>query len=501
MEATLVEPLALPQQASHPLEQALLNLGVEATVLEEVESPSFTRIKISPSHKVPFNKIAGLGDTLQISQGYQNAPLITPQKGHVAIDIPKANAERKFCEYLDYCGYLGSSFTVPVGVDINNNLVEVDLSSSVSAHLLVAGSTGGGKSEWMVAAICSLLTRFTSDAIQLYLVDPKLVEFTKFQDYQQVTLINENNVAIETLRKLCNVMQERYELFRKTRSKDLSEYNKYHAKIPRIVIFFDEFSAFVSGEFKNEFNSALAEIAQRGRSAGLHLILATQRPDASVITPLIRSNITARIALKTIQSQDSKIILGTEANGFDSSKLLGKGDLIFSDGGTFQRLQGLYVSDCDSLLANIETKVLTNEASPASLDELHSYPGEANAEDTGEAISALGQMPLNQGFLKSDSKIFALVKLKIAENMAGSNDATEPLFNEIWGLTPEEKLLALRYLLNQKIGKENAISILWNRNSGGKYHSKYQDCSNTYERMILELKNQGYSSHNYWGFS
>lgn len=504
LEATLipVEPLALPEQKSHPLEQALFNLGVEANVLEEVDSPSFTRVKIAPSSKVPFSKVAGLGDTLQVNQGYENTPLITPQKGHIAIDIPKSSQERKFCEYSDYSGYLNSnSFTVPIGVNIDNNLVEVDLSSPVSAHLLVAGSTGGGKSEWMIAAICSLLTRFNSSEVQLYLVDPKLVEFTKFQDYQQVTLIDRTEMAIQTLKVLCNTMQERYELFRRSRYKDLAEYNRYHSKLPRIVIFFDEFSAFVCGESKNEFNAALAEIAQRGRSAGLHLILATQRPDANVVTPLIRSNITARVAFKTIQSQDSKIILGAEIGGFDSSKLLGKGDLIFTNGGNVQRLQGLYVNDCNLLLANVDTKVLTNEASPWSNEGLHPYSREASEEDTGEAISPLAEMPSNQGFMQPSSKILSLVKLKIAELKSESVDATEPLFNEIWGLTTEEKLVALRYLLNQKIGKENAISILWNRSSGGKHHSRYQDCSNTYEAMITALKQQGFSNENCWGFN
>jgi S-DNA-T family DNA segregation ATPase FtsK/SpoIIIE len=502
----LLPPASSPEvdlEVLHPLEDTLLKLGIKATIDgEPIDSPTFTRFKIVPDKGVHYQKFNNLSDTLKVHMGYDTPPLISCQNKYVSIDVAKTDSERRFCEYQEYSNNLNYSlekFTVPIGVDINNNLVEVSLSDANSPHLLIAGTTGSGKSGWLVACITSLLDRFPADKCRLFLIDPKLVEFDIFEKYKQVELVTKQEDALTLLHNLLNTMESRYELFKKHKARDLSQYNRENPKniMPRVVVCFDEYATFMVGDSKDDFNDCLSQLAQRARSAGIHLVLATQRPDATIVTPRIRSNIPTRIALKTIQHQDSAIILGVEDGTLNSKNLCGKGDLIANYNGKLERLQGLYVKDVDYTLSNTEIKELTNVDSPCQNDEIAYSYGEAQDSEKGEVythFSKTAKKDSVQAFESKNKFVTSLVKLKIAALMSGDMDETEPLFDDSYGLSSEQQLLVLKFFLDKNIGKERTIKALWGTSSGGKNHHKYQKSSAIYDDMISKIKELEYST-------
>ena len=250
-----------------------------------------------------------------------------PNSEYVGFEIPKD--EREFPEMP---AESADEYKIYVGVDILGNNQTIDITEA--PHLLVAGSTGSGKSVFLRNIARQLLEKPKSKVI---IVDPKQVEFTDFE-HQADGYITDPMQAIAELTKLTTVMDERYKKLKTYRAKNLKEAQEKGSKMPFIFVIIDEYADLVAtaGKEKGQLELTIRRLGQKARAAGIHLILATQRPSTDVITGTIRANFPAKVALKTAKAIDSRIILD-EAG---AEKLLGKGDMLLSYEGKIQRLQG-----------------------------------------------------------------------------------------------------------------------------------------------------------------
>lgn len=468
---------------NHPVVIALRNLGVKCELIEEINAPAFTRVKLKLGQGVKFQQVKNLANDLQINCGYEVAPFIGSANGCVIVDIPREN--REFCPFENY--QISDKFTIPVGVDINGQLIEADLTDANNPHFLVGGTTGSGKSEFLVSVICSLINRFTPEQIKIIGIDPKRVSFPFFENLPWCEIIKDQDEAIAKLNDLVEEMETRYRTFEDVGVRDLAEYsNKNLPVIPRIIVVFDEFADFVADKKdKEEFELQIKKLAAKARGAGIHLILATQRPDATVVTPLIRSNLPGRIALRTLTPEDGKIVMGHDC---PSNQLLGKGDLFFSVNGGELRLQSLWIKDPIQVIEKAKSKLSINAASRPSPVKYEEVSPQDDVKPTPKPSSVV--MSRQDYIVKILGETLAQLpeKPKIA------------LFDSHYDLSLEEKLLVVRSLLYKKIGKENSILVLWGRASGGKNHHHYQACSECFDQMKIKLREQGFNEENDWGF-
>jgi S-DNA-T family DNA segregation ATPase FtsK/SpoIIIE len=209
----------------------------------------------------------------------------------------------------------------------------------------VGGTTGSGKSEFLRSLLLSLLKRHSPEHLQIALVDPKRVTFPEFEEipWLREPIVKDTEGAITLMDSLMDEMDQRYRRFEQSRCGDLSRYNQKAGDppLPRIVCIFDEYADFMAEkESRFAIEQSIKRLGAMARAAGIHLIIATQRPDAQVVTPLIRSNLPGRVALKTASEADSAIILGGKQG--EAVNLLGKGDLLYLKGAQLLRLQSLF---------------------------------------------------------------------------------------------------------------------------------------------------------------
>ncbi|MEO1558492.1 MAG: DNA translocase FtsK [Cyanobacteria bacterium J06632_19] len=324
----------------------LQSFGIKVAFIEAAVAPSFIRVKIKPQSGVKVISIIKLSADLQIQMGLENPPLIAPQAGYVSVDLPNPN--RKAALFDDYLkpqkSQTTASVKIAIGVNLEGKLVEADLSDPNTCHFLVGGTTGSGKSEFLRGLLLSLLIRYSPQQLKIALVDPKRVTFPEFEKmpwlYSSVVKDSEN--AIELMDKLVSEMELRYQQFEKTECADLGTYNQRCDKpLPRIVCIFDEYADFMAEkESRSALEQSIKRLGAMARAAGIHLIIATQRPEAKVVTPIIRSNLPGRVALRTASEADSMIVLGGKETA--AAYLLGKGDLLYYPGSKLHRLQSLY---------------------------------------------------------------------------------------------------------------------------------------------------------------
>jgi S-DNA-T family DNA segregation ATPase FtsK/SpoIIIE len=319
-----------------------------------IVAPSFVRVKVKPHRGVTFRKIKNLSEDLQIQIGFDTPPLIQNQAGYVSVDIPREDPQIAFFEqYLSPSSSkfnpVKDEFKIALGIDIEGNLIEADLSDSNSCHFLVGGTTGSGKSEFLRSVLLSLLIRHDPENLKIVLVDPKRVTFPQFEriPWLYKPIIKEEELAISLMEELVEEMERRYQILEANKCPDLTIYNqkighKQNKVIPRIVCIFDEYADFMAEKgTRQALEQNIKRLGAKARAAGINLIIATQRPDANVVTPLIRSNLPGRIALKTASEADSSIILGGKQN--NAAYLLGKGDLLYLKNGQLNRLQSLFL--------------------------------------------------------------------------------------------------------------------------------------------------------------
>ncbi len=326
------------------------NVGVD--YLGAAVGPAFIRVKLKPHlgvKGVKVNAIIKLSADLQVQLGLEKPPLIAPQAGYVSIDLPRPDRQ-----VASFEAYIQPQFlppTVPVkiamGVSIEGYLLEADLSDPNTCHFLVGGTTGSGKSEFLRSLLLSLLYRHSPQHLKIALVDPKRVTFPEFEKMPWLysPVVKDSDRAVELMEQLVAEMESRYQKFENAKCADLTSYNQRSSQIlPRIVCIFDEYADFMAEkEIRKVLELSIKRLGAMARAAGIHLIIATQRPEAGIVTPIIRSNLPGRVALRTASEADSKIVLGgTETS---AAYLLGKGDLLYQMGAQTHRLQSLFAKN------------------------------------------------------------------------------------------------------------------------------------------------------------
>lgn len=335
------------------LESTLMNFGVEAKVIEVSRGPAITMYEMSLSPGVKVSKVNALSDDIALALAASQVRIIAPIPGKSAIGIEIPNKDTSmvtFREVLESPEYkkAESKLSFGLGKDITGRVIIGDLSKM--PHLLVAGATGSGKSVCVNTMIQSILYRSTPEEVKLLMIDPKVVELSHYNGIPHLILpvVTDPKKASVALNWAVLEMTNRYKLFAEMGVKEIKAYQKKAsenpdlASMPYIVVIIDELADLMMVA-PNQVEDAICRLAQMARAAGIHLIVATQRPSVDVITGLIKANIPSRIAFAVSSQVDSRTIL--DASG--AEKLLGRGDMLFHPVGANKpiRIQGAFVSD------------------------------------------------------------------------------------------------------------------------------------------------------------
>ncbi len=341
------------QNDAKRLEATLKSFGVDAHVINISRGPTVTRYELQPNTGVKISKIVGLSDDIAMSLAAKSirieAPI--PGKSAVGIEIPNKETEPVFLKDVITTGEFEKSkskLTVCLGKDISGETVLADISKM--PHTLIAGATGSGKSVCINTLIISMLYKARPDELKLIMIDPKVVELSVYNGIPHLAMpvVTDPKKAASALIWAVCEMERRYKLFAEEGVRDLAGYNTLMRNtnpdgvIPHYVIIVDELADLMMvapGEIEN----SICRLAQMARAAGMHLIIATQRPSVDVITGVIKANIPSRIAFKVASQFDSRTIL--DAGG--AEKLLGRGDMMFFPMGASEptRIQGAFISD------------------------------------------------------------------------------------------------------------------------------------------------------------
>ena len=332
------------------LENTLQSFGVDANVIDVNHGPTITRYEVQPASGVKVSKIVNLANDIALSLAAPDvrieAPI--PGKAAVGIEVPHSgNIKVRIRDIISKKKFQNadSKLTMALGKGIDGDTVITNLSKM--PHLLIAGATGSGKSVCINTLITSLLYKSTPEELNLILVDPKKVELSTYKGLPHLftPVVTDPKKASNVLKLVVNEMEKRYELFSESGTRGIESYNKKVDKedqIPYIVVIIDELSDLMMVA-ANEVEDNICRLAQMSRAAGIHLIIATQRPSVDVITGLIKANIPSRISFAVSSQTDSRTIL--DMGG--AEKLLGKGDMLFApvDASKPKRIQGAFMSD------------------------------------------------------------------------------------------------------------------------------------------------------------
>jgi DNA segregation ATPase FtsK/SpoIIIE, S-DNA-T family len=330
------------------LQARLKDFDVEGEVVEVSPGPVITMYEFKPAPGVKINKVANLSDDLALALGCGSLRVIAPIPGKsvIGIEVPNKNRETVFLrELIDSNLFKTSEKKIPlaIGKDTVGNPYVTDLSNM--PHLLVAGSTGSGKSVFINSLICSILYKFSPEQVRLLMVDPKMLELSVYDGIPHLLhpVVTDAQKASRALKWAVKTMIERYTLLSAKGAKSITSYNAIADEpMPYIVIIVDELADLMMVSSK-DVESSLTRLAQMARAAGIHLVLATQRPSVDVITGLIKANFPARISFKVASRIDSRTVL----DSMGAEKLLGAGDMLFIPPGTArqERFHGAFVSD------------------------------------------------------------------------------------------------------------------------------------------------------------
>lgn len=341
------------------LQQTLNTFGVKVTITDISQGPSVTRYELQPEQGVKVSKIVGLADDIKLNLAATDIRIEAPIPGKAAIGIEVPNKEnmtvalRDLLESKEFQEF-NSNIAFAVGKDIAGKTVVADIAKM--PHMLIAGATGSGKSVCINTLIMSILYKAHPDDVKLIMVDPKVVELSVYNGIPHllIPVVTDPKKASAALHWGVSEMEDRYRRFADYNVRDLKGYNKKietmpvpegaeaPKKMPQIVIIVDELADLMM-VCPGEVEESICRLAQLARAAGIHLIIATQRPSVDVITGLIKANMPSRVAFSVSSGVDSRTIL--DMNG--AEKLLGKGDMLFYPQGYSKpaRVQGAFVSD------------------------------------------------------------------------------------------------------------------------------------------------------------
>ena len=454
------------------LQKTLYSFGVSAKVENVSVGPAITRYELKPAEGVRVSKIANLADDIALNLAAETIRIEAPIPGKQAVGIEVPNKEKEVVhlrEILDSKEFKEnkSKLTVGLGKDVAGNVQLADIAKM--PHVLIAGSTGSGKSVCINTIIASIIYNAKPSEVKFVMVDPKVVELSVYNGIPHllIPVVTDPKKAAGALAWAVQEMDDRYNKFASKGVRDLKGYNKAiekeneFAKLPQIVIIIDELADLMMVA-KNDVEDAICRLAQKARAAGMHLVIATQRPSVDVITGLIKANVPSRIAFAVSSQVDSRTILDTVG----AEKLLGKGDMLFFPTGAPKpsRIQGAFVSDEE--VEKIVSFVKSNGTANYSEDILESIENnnktdkeitENNDDDTDPFLMDAIQTVVETG---QASTSFIQRKFKVGYARAGRIiDQMEErgVISGYQGSKPREVLMTLDKLNELKMGtKEEA---------------------------------------------
>lgn len=421
------------------LEQTLKSFGVQARITNVHRGPAVTRYELQPEVGVKVSRIVNLTDDIALALAAKDIRMEAPIPGKAAIGIEVPNEQVSLVtlrEVLESAPFheATSHLTVALGRDISGEPIVADLGKM--PHLLVAGATGSGKSVCINSIITSLLFKARPDEVKLIMVDPKMVELSVYNGIPHllIPVVTDPKKASYALRKVVQEMEKRYEQFAHAGAKDIERYNQMggHPLLPYIVVIVDELADLMMVS-PADVEDSITRLAQKARAAGIHLILATQRPSVDVITGVIKANIPSRIAFGVSSQVDSRTILDMAG----AEKLLGKGDMLYLPVGSSKvtRIQGCFVSDreVEAIVSFIkkqeepnyaEELIVEGEGSgedPAMEDDLYEKAVELVVESQTASVSLL-QRRLRVGYARAAR----LIDMMESQGIVGPYEGSKP---------------------------------------------------------------------------
>lgn len=468
-----IELLSLPKKKStadisgelkenaQRLIETLRSFNVNATITDISRGPTVTRYELKPAAGVRISKITNLADDIALNLAATHVRIEAPIPGKAAVGIEVPNTVKNTVsmrELIDTPEFYEqrSLLSAGIGKDIAGNCVYCDIAKM--PHLLVAGTTGSGKSVCMNSIITSILYRAKPDEVKFLMIDPKQVEFSKYANIPHllVPVVTDPRKAAGALGWAVSEMLQRYQKLSQVGVRDIEGYNKYVQKhedmesMPKICIFIDEFADLMMAAPK-EVEDSVCRLAQMARAVGMHLVIATQRPSVDVITGLIKANISSRIALTVSSQIDSRTIL--DAAG--AEKLLGHGDMLYNPIGASKplRVQGCFISDeevealCDFVKNQGESQYdeeIAKEIEAKAVQDKKSSPFEDDGDaeqldvlfdkavdivlETGTASTSFLQRKLSVGYARG-AKIIDQLEEKGIIGPANGSKGREILIN------------------------------------------------------------------------
>ena len=374
---------------ANKLEETLSNFGVEAKVVQVTKGPSVTRFELQPSPGVKVSKIVNLQDDIALGLAANGVRMEAPIPGKAAIGIEVPNKKQSpvfLREVLDSKEFTNTNknLAFALGKDITGKCIVGDLSKM--PHMLIAGATGSGKSVCINSLIISLLYKYSPEQVKLLMVDPKVVELSVYNGIPHllIPVVTDPKKAAGALNWAVNEMNKRYNLFSQMKVKNIESYNKLfdkgeiQEKLPYIVVIVDELADLMMA-CPNDVEDYICRLAQMARAAGMHLIIATQRPSVDVITGVIKANIPSRVSFAVSSGTDSRTIL----DQVGAEKLLGRGDMLYYPIGENKpvRVQGAFISE-----EEVENVVEFIKQSDEDIDYSEDILNHINNEVTNEAV-------------------------------------------------------------------------------------------------------------------
>ncbi|WP_112365698.1 DNA translocase FtsK [Sarcina ventriculi] len=428
------------------LEKTLLSFGVEAKILEVTKGPSVTRFELQPKAGIKVSKIVNLSDDIALGLAAKGVRIEAPIPGKSAIGIEVPNKEQTpvfFREILESNEFKNNNYKVAcaLGKDITGKCIVTDISKM--PHVLIAGATGSGKSVCINTLIVSILYKYSPEDVKLLMVDPKVVELNVYNGIPHllIPVVTDPKKAAAALNWAVNEMTRRYKLFADNGVRNVDSYNELvkkgviDEKLPYIVIIIDELADLMMA-CPRDVEDYICRLAQMARAAGMHLVIATQRPSVDVITGLIKANVPSRISFAVSSQVDSRTILDSTG----AEKLLGKGDMLFYPVGESKpkRVQGAFISEeevenvvsfikdiksdskCESEILEYinsasDTSIKSNEGCDELLDEAIKI-----VVETGQVSTSYLQRRLRIGFNRAARIVEELEKNRIISARDGN---------------------------------------------------------------------------------
>ena len=435
------------QEKALKLEETLRNFHVDARVLQVTQGPTVTRYEIQPAVGVKVSSIVRLADDIALNLEAKSIRIEAPIPGKAAVGIEVENESVtmvRLREIIDSDAFKRSKskITFAVGKDISGDAIVADLKAM--PHLLIAGSTGSGKSVCINSIITSFIYKANPDEVKLILIDPKVVELGNYNGipHLMIPVVTDPSKAAAALNWAVAEMTDRYKKFAEEGVRDLESYNEFviandekDRVMPQVVIIIDELADLMMAA-PSQIEESICRLAQMARAAGMHLIVATQRPSVDVITGVIKANIPSRIAFAVSSQVDSRTILDMQG----AEKLVGKGDMLFNPMGMGKpiRVQGTFVSDAEvhKVIEFVKGQVDKTEYNEDVLSKIERSNVQEGADDTDELLPDAIDLVVNSGqasvsmlqrrFRIGYNRAARIVDMMEARGIIGPQDGSRP---------------------------------------------------------------------------